>query len=49
MLLALLYLLYNLFGVDIQIKMNYNVNIPIVDNYLYKYHDEVGIDTNTIM
>jgi len=39
-------LLYNLFGVDIQIKMNYNVNIPIVDNYLYKYHDEVGIDTN---
>ena len=46
MLLALLYLLYNLFGVDIQIKMNYNVNIPIVDNYLYKYHDEVGIDTN---
>lgn len=46
MLLALLYLLYNLFGVDIQIKMSYNVNIPIVDNYLYKYHDEVGIDTN---
>lgn len=39
-------LLYNLFGVDIQIKLNYHVNIPIASKVVYSYHDDVGIDTN---
>ena len=44
--LILLYLSYNLFGIDIQIKLNYNVNIPIADNKIYTYYDEIGRDTN---
>lgn len=44
--IALLYLLFLLFGVDIQIKINYNVDVPIADNKLYEYHDDIGMDTN---
>ena len=43
---GLIYLLYDLFGVDIQIKLNYDVNIPIADTKIYDCHDEIGIDTN---
>ena len=43
---GLLYLLYNLFGVNIQIKLNYGINIPIADKVVYSYHDEIGRDTS---
>lgn len=37
--LVVLFLLYNIFGSDISVALNYNVNIPVVDKEIYSFSD----------
>lgn len=46
LLLILFYFLYSLFGVNIQIKINYNVSVPIADTKIYNHNDGIGRDTS---
>ena len=37
--LIVLFWLYNIFGVDISIRLNFNISIPVVDKEVYSFSD----------